>query len=49
MTSSGDLGPLISLFAPIVIFIIVVYVVFRLVFLKNPPESKPSMERHGKN
>jgi hypothetical protein len=31
----------------LIISIIVIYIMIRLVFLKPPPESKPSQERHG--
>jgi len=39
----SSLGPIML----IVISILVLYVVIRLVFLRPPPESKPSQETHG--
>lgn len=47
MRMQGDLTGIVSTVVMAAIFLIAIYVVFRLVFLKEPPKSKPSLERHG--
>ena len=48
MQLTGDIANIVGLVVILAVSIIAIYVVFRLVFLKEPPKSKPSQERYGK-
>jgi len=49
--SSQTIGDILVRSIPAIMFlimsIIVIYIMIRLVFLRQPPDSKPSQERHG--